>query len=1073
MKKISKLFLSCFAIILGLLILVSCDVSTNNKDNNANDTSINNTNDTTEPIKSDIPTEPDSTLNPDTSSEIDPITKIDESAASTDENIFYTITFKDDDGRVLQSSNVKKGEMPTYNKSNPTKVSDDKYSYIFNDWNPVLTKAMEDTIYTATYTKKDLPYAVVIDLNGGTSRLTKLNFKTDKISKDMFPFDVVKKGYVFKGYELNGKRIFDGSGNLINDYQLSSNMTFKAIYEESVKLTITYSLYNPKTNKKIQTFNEKPSDMGDVSETRTYNWNTPVDLVAKPNEGYTFVGWYHNGLSLSNEENYNYMMWEEDVTLDARFEYTKYDLELWSNNQDLGQVMIKQGNSQIWYNEQTQKQYYTESTTIAAYTKTDIRFLGWYDENNNLVSTSAVYTFNMPNRNYKLEAKWNYFNITYELDGGINNLNNPTFYNKDMNNITLSNPNKPGYTFKGWEYNGNIIDEIETANVCHMKIKAIWTYYTLTTNVNNNKAGTITSYESAKIIEGEEVTIKATTKSGYTFDGWYDGNTLVTKKLEYTFNMPSKNLSYTAKWTTNTDTPYRVEHYLQNIDDANYPTTPHEIDNLTGTTDTLSKGKVKTYEGFTSPTITQVNINGDGSTVIRLYYTRNSYSITLSRNNNNAGSVTGASTYKYGKNITIKATTKSGYMFDGWYDGNNKISNKETYTFNMLSKNLNYTAKWTANKNTPYKVEHYKQNYEDDKYTFYEAESLTGTTNELTAAKSKSYVGYKEPTISQKTINGDGSTVVKIYYQYITYSLTLNRNNNSAGTVSGNGNYKINKEVTIKATTKSGYTFDGWYDGNTLVTKKLEYTFNMPSKNLSYTAKWTTNTDTPYRVEHYLQNIDDANYPTTPHEIDNLTGTTDTLSKGKVKTYEGFTSPTITQVNINGDGSTVIRLYYTRNSYSITLSRNNNNAGSVTGASTYKYGKKITIKANTYTGYTFDGWYDGNNKVSTKETYTFNMAAKNLNYTAKWTANKYKITIVNSTKYTVSGITSGNEYEVGTKITLTLKNNSGIIIIGSDYDFRWIRSDEKLYPEYHFGISYTFTVPAEDLTINVVLMKVR
>ncbi|MCR5349687.1 MAG: DUF6273 domain-containing protein [Acholeplasmatales bacterium] len=547
-----------------------------------------------------------------------------EGSEPSDDEVYYTVTFKDYDGTVLQTSSVKKGETPAYSKSNPPRENDDNYSYTFSGWQPTLTEVSEDAIYTATYTSQSLPYYVTIDLDGGTSSATKLQFKTDKISKDMLPLDVKKSGFVFKGYSLNDVKVYDENGNVVSNYQPSANMTFKAIYEESVTLTVFYTLYNPKTGQLIETFNEKPTDMGNVSETRSYNYNTYVDLLAYANEGYTFVGWYNDGQVLSNEKDYKYMMWNEDFTIEARFRYTLYDLTVWSNNTDLGQVMIRSGNSQVFYNEETLQEHYTESVTIVAYSKTDTRFLGWYDEKNELVSTNAVYTFDMLNRDYTLEAKWNSFDITYDLDGGVNNSSNPTNYNVDTQNITLFAPTKDGYTFQGWQYKGTVITQINTANICHMNLKALW--------------------------------------------------------------------------TANTNTPYKVEHYLQNIDNDNY--TLYETDNLTGTTDTETAGSVKTYEGFTSPSITQVNIDGNGNTIIKLYYTRNSYIVTLNKDIDKAGTITGAGTYKYGKEVTITAKTNEGYTFIGWYKNDKLYIEDASFDYTIGAEAVVFETRYTTNKYT-------------------------------------------------------------------------------------------------------------------------------------------------------------------------------------------------------------------------------------------------------------------------------------------------------------------------------------------------------------------------------------
>ena len=121
--------------------------------------------------------------------------------------------------------------------------------------------------------------------------------------------------------------------------------------------------------------------------------------------------------------------------------------------------------------------------------------------------------------------------------------------------------------------------------------------------------------------------------------------------------------------------------------------------------DTRTKASSKNYTGFTSPSISQTNINGDGSTVIKLYYKRNSHNISLFKNIDKAGTVTGSGTYKYGKTITITAITNPGYTFEGWYDGDDELTKELSYTFNMPNKQLVYTAKWTANTDTKYKVE--------------------------------------------------------------------------------------------------------------------------------------------------------------------------------------------------------------------------------------------------------------------------------------------------------------------------------------------------------------------------------
>lgn len=82
---------------------------------------------------------------------------------------YYTITFKNYDGTILQTDSIREGVMPTYNNSDPKRKKDDKYFYEFNGWNPSITEVSADAIYRATYTKKDIQsYTVTFKNYDGT-----------------------------------------------------------------------------------------------------------------------------------------------------------------------------------------------------------------------------------------------------------------------------------------------------------------------------------------------------------------------------------------------------------------------------------------------------------------------------------------------------------------------------------------------------------------------------------------------------------------------------------------------------------------------------------------------------------------------------------------------------------------------------------------------------------------------------------------------------------------------------------------------------------------------------------------
>ncbi|MBQ7427101.1 MAG: chitobiase/beta-hexosaminidase C-terminal domain-containing protein [Prevotella sp.] len=67
------------------------------------------------------------------------------------------------------------------------------------------------------------------------------------------------------------------------------------------------------------------------------------------------------------------------------------------------------------------------------------------------------YTFTMPDNDVSVNVtfKATTYDITYNLDGGTNNQNNPDTYTIESNDITLQAPTKDGYTFTGWTWDGH------------------------------------------------------------------------------------------------------------------------------------------------------------------------------------------------------------------------------------------------------------------------------------------------------------------------------------------------------------------------------------------------------------------------------------------------------------------------------------------------------------------------------------------------------------------------------------------------------------------------------------------
>ena len=63
----------------------------------------------------------------------------------------YTVTWVNEDGTVLATEEYDAGQTPEYKGETPTKADDDKYTYTFSGWSPVVAPIMSDTTYTAVF----------------------------------------------------------------------------------------------------------------------------------------------------------------------------------------------------------------------------------------------------------------------------------------------------------------------------------------------------------------------------------------------------------------------------------------------------------------------------------------------------------------------------------------------------------------------------------------------------------------------------------------------------------------------------------------------------------------------------------------------------------------------------------------------------------------------------------------------------------------------------------------------------------------------------------------------------------
>ena len=387
---------------------------------------------------------------------------------------------------------------------------------------------------------------------------------------------------------------------------------------------------------------------------------------------------------------------------------------------------------------------------------------------------------------------------------------------------------------------------------------------------------------------------------------------------------------------------------------------------------------------------------------------------------------------------------KPGYTFDGWYNGTEEVENGT-----QITKPMTLKAHWTPEK-VSYTVIHWWENADDNGYSFHESETKKGLTGSETEAVAKSYTvdgknifgesvkdkAFTASTISQKTIKGDGSTIVNVYYKRKTYTMHFKEYSNSRTDLS-----TITKKWGQSISKAEWPAYDGnsnWqiraasYYGNS---QYLAYTSTMPMKD---STLWSTSGKKTYTAYYYVQKIDGNGYDL--HHTDVIKGSS-YLTIGKEDCYaiSGFTfqycNPDV------GESYNGAKFYYKRNSYNLKFINNGKQEKTVSK----KYEQSIEDASYTPTRpsslpeyYVFDGWYE--NELCEGEAFNFTgkkMPAQNVTLYAKWTASNVKFTYnLNNPEGTVDKDTK--KVEAGTVASTVLPSIPTI----NEYSFAgWYYAD--------------------------------
>lgn len=488
-----------------------------------------------------------------------------------------------------------------------------------------------------------------------------------------------------------------------------------------------------------------------------------------------------------------------------------------------------------------------------------------------------------------------------------------------------------------------------------------------------------------------------------------------------------------------TDAKYTVQHYVEQIDGSFIKEAEETFSAQTGTTVTAV---AKSYEGCTAPSPMPSAMVAAEGTVIAVYYTRNTY--TVSFDANGGSYVSSIFDVKHGAKVAAPAEpTRAGYTFAGWLNGETAFDFINT----PVTGNLTLTAKWKP-KLVNYTVVYWQENADDDGYSYVETATKQGYAGSEATFDEKDYAHFVLGANSdRKTIAGDGSTIVNVYYQRQTYTLTFTtgastltcgkeehrhtwRCYNWRGELTCNREehthtdacYDSDSGVIYTITAKydadishiwsdpaiTAYSDEGYVWKSSVTGKYYSFLEKMPGQNITLTAtKWEGNKYTWYYYLEVLpgQNTTGLTLRTDGGRTYYLYNTTTVYGNDVSLTYDEDYFP-ITgfrqrDKNVPSFTNRIAYLYYLRESYKLDFIN-----GTTEKSETVAFEASIADKGYTPTvrpegvaaDAVFAGWYDNGDFMG--EPYDFTdktMPAKNLVFYAKWASRTYTVTFMNGT----------------------------------------------------------------------------
>ena len=447
----------------------------------------------------------------------------------------------------------------------------------------------------------------------------------------------------------------------------------------------------------------------------------------------------------------------------------------------------------------------------------------------------------------------NKYTVSFDANGGGTPTQTSKSVTYDSTYGTLPTVSREGYTFAGWytaSSGGNKVTSSTTVKITAAQtLYAHWTANSYTVSFDANSGNTPNPTSKQVTYDSTYGDLATSTKTGYTFDGWYTASNGGDKIVSSTKVTKANNQTLYAHWTVNNytvtfnanggNTPSKTSKQVT------YNSTYGELATVTRTGYDFAGWYTQASGGNQISATSSVNITT--AQTLYAHWTPKTYNVTFNLNGGNTVSQS-SKTVTYDSNYgSLPTATRTGYTLEGWYtqaSGGTKI---DTSTKVAITANQTLYAHWTAKTytvtfnanggNTPSPAS--KSVTYDSTYGTLATATRTGYT--FAGWYTASSGGTKIETSTKVAITS-GQTLYA-HWTAKTYTVTFNANG-------GNTPSPANKSVTydstygtLATTSRSGYTFQGWYTASSGGTKITASSTVSITANQTLYAQWKQNFD--------------------------------------------------------------------------------------------------------------------------------------------------------------------------------------------------------------------------------------